>query len=76
MYNNLENVLIMIVLFILPFGQVLTYLCMYDFFFPFWVLVSGLRVFQGVSVVQDGIRIFEREGELVHLSYINLWRSL
>ena len=50
MYNNLENVLIMIVLFILSFGQVLTYLRMYDFFSPFWVLVSGLRVFQGITV--------------------------
>ena len=49
MYNNLENVLIMIVLFILSFGQVLTYLRMYDFFSPFWVLVSGLRVFQGIA---------------------------
>ena len=52
MYNNLENVLIMIVLFILSFGQVLTYLRMYDFFSPFWVLVSGLRVFQGISEVR------------------------
>ena len=54
MYNNLENVLIMIVLFILSFGQVLTYLRMYDFFSPFWVLVSGLRVFQGISDIGDG----------------------
>ena len=52
MYNNLENVLIMIVLFILSFGQVLTYLGMYDFFSPFWVLVSGLRVFQGIPDMQ------------------------
>ena len=43
MYNNLENVLIMIVLFILSFGQVLTYLRMYDFFhFGFWLVALSV----------------------------------